>query len=91
MSETMSGGQIIGKLIGFTNRWNPLKTDIFAKVEVDKKVISIPIDYRQRKFIEMEHPINSRIPLVFLEGKWQIVSSLISADSYILNDRLSVF
>ena len=91
MSEIMSGGHIIGKLIGFTNRWNPLKTGIFAKVEVNKKVISIPIDFRQKKFIEMEHPVNSHIPLVYAEGGWRIVSSPDNAESRVLIDQLTLF
>ena len=87
----MSGGQIIGKLVGFTNRWNPLKTDIFAQVKIDKDVINVPIDFRQRKYIEMEHPLNSYVALMFREGKWQIVSHITKTDNKFMADPLSLF
>lgn len=91
MSEPMSGRQIIGKLVGFTSRWNPLNTDIFVQVKVDKEMINIPIDFRQRKFIEMEHPLNSYVLLMFREGNWQIVSNMAKVDNKFLADPLTLF
>jgi hypothetical protein len=82
---------IIGKLIGFTNRWNPFTTQVFAVVEVDAKMINVPIDYRQQKFIQKEHPINSLVPLIFNEGKWQITSRTLLVDHKIFSDGRTVY
>lgn len=81
MSENMIVQPIIGKLIRFTNRWNPFDNEVFAIVKVDMQVINVPIDYRQQKYIQKEHPINSLVPIVFSDGKWQITSKTVTEQS----------
>ncbi len=81
---------IIGKLKGFTKHWNPFKSEVFALVEVDSEVINIPIDYRQQKFIQMEHPVNSLVPLTFNENRWQIASTTV-VETWQFKDPSSVF
>ena len=90
--ETM-GATIIGKLMGFTKRWNPFSTEVFAQVEVDTKVINIPIDYRQKMFIQKEHPIDSLVPLVYNgdEGQWEILSDESIGEYKLFKDSSSVF
>ncbi len=78
---------VAGRLIGFTRRWNPLSTEIFAKVEVGSTVISVPIDYRQQKFIQKEHPINSPVSLVYKDGRWQIASRMVAVEQNIMGDN----
>jgi hypothetical protein len=79
---------LIGKLKGFTKRWNPFENEIFALVEVDdRQVINVPIDYRQQKYIQSEHPVNSMVPVIFREGRWQISSKTIAADPVMLGDN----
>ncbi len=91
----MSTGDIvkplIGKLRGFTRRWNPFDNEIFALVEVDdRQVINVPIDYRQQKYIQNEHPVNSMVPLVFREGRWQITSRTLSPEQISIGEH-SIF
>ncbi len=70
---------IIGKLVGYTKRWNPFNSQVFAVVKIDEQdVINVPIDYRQQKFIQMEHPVNSLVSIFFCEGKWQITSKTVT-------------
>jgi cAMP phosphodiesterase len=88
--ETM-GATIIGKLTGFTKRWNPFSTEVFALVEVDTKVINVPIDYRQKRIVQMEHPIDSLVPLAFNEGKWEILSQMETAEHKVFIDSTTVF
>ncbi len=82
---------ILGILIGFTKRWNPLSTEVFAQVEVDDRVIKVPIDYRQKNIIQREHPIYSIVPLIFNEGKWEITSNISAAEQKVFNDSSTVF
>jgi hypothetical protein len=91
MSENKSRGHIMGRLVGFTRRWNPFSTEVFVLVEVDSKVINVPIDYRQQKYIQKEHPIDSRIPLTFYDGRWHVNSRLITADFKMFSDNHTVF
>jgi hypothetical protein len=81
------GATIIGKLTGFSKRWNPFSTEGFAMVEVDSKVINVPIDYRQIRLIQKEHPVDSMVPLAFNEGRWEIVSEMDTSDSKLISDR----
>jgi hypothetical protein len=82
---------ILGILVGFTKRWNPLSTEIFARVEVDDQVISVPIDYRQKNIIQREHPIYSIVPLIFKEGKWEITSNMSASEQKVFSDISTVF
>lgn len=89
--ETM-GATIIGKLMGFTKRWNPFSTEVFAQVEVDTKVINIPIDYRQKMFIQKEHPIHSLVPLIYNDdGELEILSDESTGEFKLFKDSSSVF
>jgi hypothetical protein len=92
MSELeIAGATIIGKLMGFTNRWNPFSTEVFAQVKVDTKVINVPIDYRQKNIIQKEHPIDSLVPLIYKEGKWEISSGMSASEHKLFNDSSTVF
>lgn len=82
---------ILGILVGFTKRWNPFTNEVFALVEVDAKVINVPIDYRQQIFIQNEHPLNSLVPLIFNEGKWQISSQTAAVEQKTFSDSYTVF
>lgn len=65
----------IGRMVGFTKRWYPLSNEIFVRILIDDDVISIPIDYRQKTYIEKEYPVNSQIPLEYTgNGEWHILS-----------------
>ncbi len=86
-----TGATIIGKLMGFTKRWNPFSTEVFALVKVNTRVINVPIDYRQQNIIQREHPISSFVPLAFNEGKWEIISRISASDSKLFNDSSTVF
>lgn len=81
---------IIGKLKGFSKHWNPFRNEVFALVEVDSEVMNIPVDYRQLKFIQKEHPLNSLVPLTFNEDRWKIGSSTV-VETWQFKDTNSVF
>ncbi len=85
------GATITGKLTGFTKRWNPFSTEVFALVEVDARVINVPIDYRQKTIIQKEHPIDSLVPLAFNDGRWEIISGIATSEYKLLIDSSTVF
>ena len=90
-NQETAGATIIGKLMGFTKRWNPFSTEVFAMVKVDTKVINVPIDYRQKNLIQKEHPIHSLVPLIFTEGRWEITSNMAANEHRLFNDSSTVF
>lgn len=90
MKENVIVRPIIGKLVGYSKRWNPFNSQVFAVVKIDDHdVINVPIDYRQQKFIQMEHPVNSLVPIIFCEGRWQITSKTLTERN--LQDANTVF
>jgi hypothetical protein len=91
MSNIIKDQTIIGKLVGFTKRWNPFNSEVFAMVEVDATMINVPIDYRQQKFIQNEHPINSLVQLIFNDGQWQITSSTLTVEHKVFGDARTVY
>jgi hypothetical protein len=91
MSQKWIVQPLIGKLIGFTKHWNPFNSEVFARVEIDYTVVNVPVDYRQLKFIQKEHPLNSLVPVVFNEGKWQITSRTLASEQKFYGDSSTVF
>jgi hypothetical protein len=91
IEQETTGATIIGKLMGFTKRWNPFSTEVFALVEVDARVINVPIDYRQKSIIQKEHPIDSLVPLTFNAGKWEITSKMSASEHRLFSDSSTVF
>lgn len=78
MKKNLVMRPILGTLKGFTKNWNPFNREVFARVQLDEEaVIDIPIDYRQQKFVMMEHPVDSPVAIIFAEGRWQITSETI--------------
>ncbi len=65
-----------GILVGFTSRWNPFTTKVNVVIKSGDKTMKIPIDYRQRKFIEKEYPVGSKVEVERYEGNWRIKSQL---------------
>ena len=46
----------VGEVVGYTIGLNVLSAQINVCVKVDGKIIKIPVDYRQKKFIQDESP-----------------------------------
>jgi hypothetical protein len=64
---------VTAQLVGFTERLNPFSKNIFALVRLDKTVIRIPVDHRQKAFILKEYPLGSDVD-VWFDGQWSIKS-----------------
>ncbi|HEY3422752.1 MAG TPA: hypothetical protein VGK13_06295 [Methanocellaceae archaeon] len=45
-------------------------------INVSGKIIKIPIDYRQQKFIQNEYAVGSKVEVERYEGNWRIKSEL---------------
>ena len=90
MSEFMEPITAMGRLMGFTKHWNPFKNEIFALVELESEVIKLPIDYRQLKYVQKEHPVNSLVPLTYSEDRWQISSDTVT-ETWEFKDPNSVY
>jgi hypothetical protein len=63
-----------GILVGYTSRWNPFTTKVNVLINVNGKVMKIPIDYRQLKFVQKEYAVGSKVEIESYEGNWRIKS-----------------
>jgi hypothetical protein len=70
---------VIGELIRYKDKLNPLSTVTYVFVRVNDKIIQIPIDYRQMRFIEKEYPVGSDVEMRF-DGNWHIQSQPLPSD-----------
>lgn len=84
MSRKRAAKKISGILVGFTRRWNPLATKVNVLVKVDKRVVKLPIDCRQIKFIQCENAIGDMVEMEFYEGCWHIKSQRVSEEKFVL-------
>jgi hypothetical protein len=66
---------IYGKVIGYTRPLNPFTMMARAIIKINNRVIRIPVDYRQVKFIEREYPVGSIVVLEY-DGSWCIRSQM---------------
>ena len=62
-----------GELVGYTSRLNFFSHVTCAIVKIEGKTRKIPIDNRQRKFIQKEYPPGSMVNVGY-NGKWYIKS-----------------
>ncbi len=82
MSEEIKPPVATGMVISYSNQWNPFIWEVNVLVRVNGKMISVPIDRRQRRFIEREHPIGSMVELEHTD-KWRIKSREIVFDEFL--------
>ena len=72
-----------GKVIGYTLPLNPFSRMAKVIVRVNNRVIRIPVDHRQVKFIGKEYPVGSVVVLEYVGG-WRIRSQRAPND-YVLD------
>jgi hypothetical protein len=73
----------VGEVIGYSSRPNFLSARINVLVKVDGEIVKIPIDYRQKKFIQSESPEGSKVAIGFFDGEWHIGSKPVSNEQYL--------
>ncbi len=81
MSNEKASTVETGILLKYNNQWNPLKWEIDVLVKVQDKVLSIPIDRRQKRFIEKEYPAGSTVELDH-KDKWHIKSRDVTSNEF---------
>lgn len=64
---------VTGELIAYKERSNPFTTRMYAMVKIDKTILKIPMDHRQKLYIQKEYPVGSEVDLWF-DGIWSIRS-----------------
>ncbi len=64
-----------GEVIAYTPRLNPFSMMSKVTFKVNNKIIRIPVDYRQIKFVEKVYPVGSMVELKF-DGNWIIRSHM---------------
>ena len=70
---------VLGEVVGYTSRWNPLSPYAHVIVKVGHDTLRIPVDHRQVKYIRNEYPIGEMVELKF-NGQWQITSHAAPAE-----------
>lgn len=83
MIEKNSKKLAVGEIVGYSSRLNFLSAQTNVLVKVDGKVIKVPIDYRQKKFIQNESPEGSQVAMGFFDGKWHIGSKPATQEEYL--------
>ncbi len=73
----------VGEIIGYSSRLNFFSARINVLVKVDGEVKKIPIDYRQKKFIQSESPEGSKVAIGFFDGEWHIGSRPAAHEQYL--------
>lgn len=73
----------VGEIVGYSSRLNFFSATINVLVKVDGEVIKVPIDYRQKKFIQSESPEGSKVAIGFFDGQWHIGSRPAAKEQYL--------
>ncbi len=83
MSEKNNERLSVGEVVGYSNRLNIFSARVNILVKVDNEVIKVPIDYRQKKFIQIESPEGSKVAIGFFDGEWHIGSKPSAHEQYL--------
>lgn len=73
MNKELTASRVTGVLLKYSQNLNPFKREADVIVMVKDKTVTIPIDVRQRRFVEKEYPVGSKVEL-FYDGNWHINS-----------------
>ncbi len=74
MANNTDERTIAGKVIGYKKGLSLVLAKSLVLVKVENGIVSIPVDYRQEKFIEKEYPPGTTVPIGVRDGKWHIRS-----------------
>ncbi len=68
-----SKSAIFGQVTGYASGWNPLSHKAYMVVNVGGETLHVPVDHRQIRFMELEHPVGGTVELDYDQG-WHIKS-----------------
>ena len=74
MASDTSENVAIGEIVGYGRVFNPFSKKTRVIVKAKDRIIRIPVDYRQKKYIENEHQIGDKVAVGFYGGEWHIGS-----------------
>ncbi len=80
MDNQLEVSRVNGVLVKYSQSRNPFKREADVIVMVRDRTISIPIDVRQKRFVEKEYPVGSEVELSY-DGSWHINSKPIYIES----------
>jgi hypothetical protein len=80
-SET-SENVAVGEIIGYGRVFNPFNKKSRVIVKANERIIRVPVDYRQIKYIENEHRIGDKVAVGFYGGEWHIGSPPAALNDY---------
>ncbi len=90
MNNEMLASRVNGVLLKYSQSRNPFKREADVVVMVKDKTVTIPIDVRQRRFVEKEYPVGSEVEL-FYDGNWHINSRTIFSGNKLSFENGTVF
>lgn len=90
MNKELVASRVNGILLKYSQSRNPFKREADVVVMVKDKTISIPIDVRQKRFVEKEYPVGSEVEL-FYDGNWHINSKPVYNGTKISFDNGTVY
>lgn len=76
MNRELTASRVTGVLLKYSQHRNPFKREAEVVVMVKDKTINIPIDARQKRFVEKEYPVGSEVELLY-DGDWHINSKTV--------------
>ncbi|HTY89826.1 MAG TPA: hypothetical protein VMC84_01485 [Methanocella sp.] len=83
MVHKVHWGVIHGRVAGYATGWISISSLAHIVVKVGHDTIRIPIDQRQIKFIQKEHPVGDIVELEY-NGGWHILSRATPMDNDII-------
>ncbi len=69
-----------GEIARYPKRLLPISRSTHIVVRIGREIVDVPVDYRQIKFIEKEHPVGSIVELEY-DGGWHIRSHTVPLET----------
>jgi hypothetical protein len=82
LASEISENVAVGEIIGYGRVFNPFSKKSRVIVKANDRTIRVPVDYRQKKYIQNEHQIGDKVAVGFYGGEWHIGSPPAVFDDY---------
>ncbi len=76
---------VTGVLKGFKKDWNPFTNKAYMQVKVGGRIMDVPVDRRQIRFVEKEYKVGETVDLYY-DGAWHFRSRVIDLNEPLLVD-----
>jgi len=82
LSDGTTGKVAVGEIVGYKRPLIPIGKNVKVLIRVDGDIVTVPVDYRQLRFIQDKYTAGRKVAVGFYGGEWHIGSPPASSNEF---------